>query len=169
MQNLILIGYMGSGKTTVGKLLSKRYGYQFVDTDEMIEKQQNCKISDIFEKDGEAYFRELETKLLKEIQKSMEHTVIATGGGMPCQNENAMLLRQLGTVVYLKVSKKIILQRVQGDTTRPLLNGNQLEKKVESMLAIRDPLYENAAHYVIETDHIPLHEVVERIHELENQ
>ena len=100
--NIILIGYMGCGKTTVGKNLARITGYTFTDTDEMIEKEQVRTISEIFATDGEEAFRKMETKLLEQlIQEQIIQLVISTGGGMPLREKNRKLLAELGTVIYL--------------------------------------------------------------------
>lgn len=157
---------MGSGKTTIGKLFAQTYGYKFCDTDYLIEKQTKKKISDIFASKGEAYFRELETHTLEMIQGQLKNTVLSTGGGMPCREENVRLLQSIGTVIFLNVSKEIVISRLKEDTTRPLLNGDHFEEKVEEMLTIRNPLYEKAADFVIDTGKKTTKEVVEAIYEL---
>lgn len=163
MNNIILIGYMGSGKTSVGKLLAKTCKYQFCDTDEIIEKNEGERISEIFEAKGESHFRMLETQTLEQLQGKMKRCVLSTGGGMPCSEVNAGLLKSIGTVFYLKVSKDIVLGRLQGDTTRPLLQNGDLEEKVEQMLKLRDPLYERAADVIIQTDTMSVKEIVNEV------
>ncbi len=153
MENIILTGYMGCGKTTVGKHVAKRLGYTFVDTDEMIVEQQHRSINEIFADDGEAAFRVMETELLKQmIDAKRDHMVIATGGGMPIREENRRLLAVLGRVVYLKASPETIYGRVKEDTARPLLQCENPMKRIEEMLAIREPLYEAGAAVVVDVD-----------------
>ncbi len=152
MQNLILIGFMGAGKTSVGKYLARETGMTFVDTDERIVAEQGMEISAIFEKYGEPYFRDLETDLLEQMQTDTENSVISVGGGMPVRERNRELLRSLGCVVYLVASKETILGRVQNDGTRPMLNGEDLEKRVERLMREREALYRDAAHFTIQTD-----------------
>lgn len=153
MENIILTGYMGCGKTTVGKHIAKRLGYTFVDTDEMIVEQQHRSINEIFADDGEAAFRVMETELLKQmIDAKRDHMVIATGGGMPIREENRRLLAVLGRVVYLKASPETIYGRVKEDTARPLLQCENPMKRIEEMLAIREPLYEAGAAVVVDVD-----------------
>ena len=135
MENIILTGYMGCGKTTVGKHIAKRLGYTFVDTDEMIVEQQHRSINEIFADDGEAAFRVMETELLKQmIDAKRDHMVIASGGGMPIREENRRLLAVLGRVVYLKASPETIYGRVKEDTARPLLQCENPMKRIEEML-----------------------------------
>ena len=161
--NLILIGYMGSGKSTIGKQLAKKYQYDFLDTDEWIEHENGMTIKEMFAQRGENYFRNLETQALISFQNQIGQTILSTGGGMALSATNANLLRNLGIVIFLKVSKEVVIQRLQGDTTRPLLQGEDFEKKIEQMLEQRDPLYESAAHYVIDTDGKTIEEVIEEI------
>ena len=153
MKNIILTGYMGSGKSTVGKNLSKLNGYAFVDTDEMIERQHGKTISEIFEQEGEDAFRDMETALLNQfIREGREELVISTGGGMPVREENRRLLRQLGSVVYLKAAPETIYDRLKGDTKRPLLRCDDPLTRIREMLAKRGPAYEAGALYTVETD-----------------
>ena len=157
---------MGCGKTTIGKQYAQTYGYKFCDTDYLIEKHTKTKITDIFASKGEAYFRNLETHTLEMIQGQLRHTVLSTGGGVPCREVNVKLLQSIGTVIYLKVSKETLINRLKEDKTRPLLQGGNFEETVEEMLNIRNPLYERAANYVIETDNRTPKEVAELIYEL---
>lgn len=153
MENIILTGYMGCGKTTVGKHVAKRLGYTFVDTDEMIVEQQHRSINEIFADDGETAFRVMETELLKQmIDAKRDHMVVATGGGMPIREENRRLLAVLGRVVYLKAGPETIYGRVKEDTERPLLQCENPMKRIEEMLAIREPLYEAGAAVIVDVD-----------------
>ena len=164
MKNIILIGYMGCGKTTVGKsivMLTKR---TFADTDEMIVAQQNRSISDIFEKDGEDAFRAMETALLeKMIADKNDSLVISTGGGMPVREENRQLLRQLGTVVYMRVKPETVYERIKGDTTRPLLQCDNPLERIREMIKSRGPAYEAAAEFIIDVDRLTQQEAAEEI------
>ncbi len=153
MDNIILTGYMGCGKTTIGKNIAKRLGYTFVDTDEMIVEQQQRSISEIFAAEGEAAFREMETALLKQLTDTKRnHLVISTGGGMPVREENRQLLSALGKVVYLKASPKTIFDRVKDDTTRPLLQCENPMQRIGEMLAVREPVYEAGASVVVDVN-----------------
>lgn len=165
-QNIILIGFMGSGKTTVGKRLAQRISYQFYDTDYLLETKQEMSISRIFELYGEEYFRDMETKLLRELVKDTDRTILSTGGGMPLREENAKLMKELGHIVYLKASKETIVKRLMGDTSRPLLRGEELPLKVEKMLGIRAPIYERNATQVVTTDDKTVDELVDSILEV---
>lgn len=163
--NIILIGYMGSGKTKVGEYLAGLLTYHFWDTDRLIEKKAGYTINQIFSLYGEEHFRNLETEQLKEILPTLQNTVLSTGGGMPLRAENSSLLKELGYVVYLSTSKQTIVNRLQGDTTRPLLAGDELEKKVGRMLELRTPIYEKTAHKIIVTDNRTVKEIAELIME----
>ena len=120
-QNLILIGFMGSGKSTVGRELAKILEMNFVDTDHYIENKENMKVKEIFALKGEKYFREIEAKYIKEISK-MNNTVISTGGGVVASDTNIMLLKKNGFVTYLDCTVECIYRRVSRRNTRPLLN-----------------------------------------------
>ena len=108
-KNIVLIGFMGSGKTSIGIRLSYRMRRAVEDTDKLIERRMGKKISEIFETEGEDYFRDLETKTLKDLIDRLQYHIIAVGGGTPVREENRKLLRELGTVFYLKASPESIL------------------------------------------------------------
>lgn len=164
MKNIILIGYMGCGKTTVGKNIAKLTKHIFTDTDELIVAQQNRSISDIFEKDGEDAFREMETALLeKMIADGNDSLVISTGGGMPVREENQKLLRQLGTVIYMRVKPETVYERIKGDTTRPLLQCDNPLERIREMIKSRGPAYEAAAEFIIDVDNLTQQEAAEEI------
>lgn len=152
MRNIILIGFMGAGKTTVGKLLAKEKGLQFVDTDERIASEQGCSIPEIFAEHGEDYFRDLETELLQRMQEDTYDSVISVGGGMPVRSQNRELLRSLGCVIYLSAGKQTILERVKNDGSRPMLAGQDLGARVEQLMRERESLYRQAAHIDVRTD-----------------
>ncbi|MBQ5674616.1 MAG: shikimate kinase [Lachnospiraceae bacterium] len=163
MKNIVLMGFMGAGKTTIGKKLAKALEYEFIDTDEWIEKEQGRKISDIFAEDGEAVFRDMETDLLKRLQGREEKFVLSIGGGMPVREQNRALLRNLGIVIYLKTSKEEIIRRVSGNKNRPLLQGGDLEEKVTNLMNARAQIYVETAHVEVITDGKTPSKVVENI------
>lgn len=163
MKNVVLIGFMGCGKTTVGIRLSYRIRRVLEDTDKRIEREQGMTISDIFAKEGEAYFRDLETDLLKRISTEKYQRVISTGGGLPMREENRMLLKQLGKVVYLRIKPETVYQRLKNDTTRPLLQCEDPLKRITELMEQRAPLYEQAAHIIIDVDELTMEQVLEQI------
>lgn len=163
MDNIILIGFMGAGKTTVGRMLAEERGMAFVDTDERIVKEQGKSIPDIFAEQGEPYFRDLETDLLRRMQTDTKNAVVSVGGGMPVREENRELLRSLGCVIYLSASKQTILGRVENDGSRPMLSGDDLEKRVDKLMHDREGLYRQAAHLDIPTDTYTIRQVVQAV------
>lgn len=140
--NLYLIGMMGSGKSTVGKVLADRLGYRFFDTDTVIEQASEQSISEIFASLGEASFRELETQVLAELS-AYGRLVIATGGGIVLQQTNWSYLRH-GLVIWLNVPVEQLYHRLKGDTVRPLLQADDPEEKLRSILEHRQSLYAQA-------------------------
>ena len=147
--NLVLIGFMGSGKTAVGKRLAQRLGYGFLDTDHYIESQIGCSISEIFSIQGEEYFRRLEGGLADRLNR-LHNMVVSTGGGLPVTTGNMEKLRAAGAVVFLKASHEDILRRLSRDNRRPIVRGEDLEETVTRLLSERLPVYEQAD-LVVET------------------
>ncbi len=152
MNNIVLIGFMGCGKTSIGAGLAQRLGFNFCDTDQVIEKDYKRTISNIFAVEGEEYFRKLETATITDFIGKLADTVLSVGGGLPIQSGNAGLLRQLGHVVYLKTSRETIKYRLSGDTARPLLSGGDTDEKIDTLFKLRAPVYEGAAHITVTTD-----------------
>ena len=153
MENIILIGFMGCGKSSIGRYMSENYQYTLIDTDSYIEEKQKCTISEIFEKNGEEYFRQLETQcLLDLINLSADKMVIAVGGGLPMRKENQELLHRLGKVVYLRAKVDTLEKRLKGDTTRPLIQGGELRQKIENLFNLRQDTYEKLADLIVDTD-----------------
>lgn len=150
--NIILIGFMGSGKTTTGISLSYRLQCTLSDTDKMIEKREGRSISEIFAAEGEDYFREKETELLRKLREEKARQIFSVGGGTPLRAENRKLLGGLGTVVYLKVSPETVYERLKGDTTRPLLQGEDPMERIRELLGEREEIYTEAADIVVESD-----------------
>ncbi len=142
---------MGSGKSTVGRILAKRLGYEFFDTDKYIEKNEGIKISEIFAQKGEPYFRNLEVEVAKEISLS-EGKVIGTGGGMVKSDEIMRLLKMNGVVIYLKASPEKIANNLKNDDSRPLLSGGNKLQKIRTLLAERESLYINNADIIMDTE-----------------
>jgi shikimate kinase len=151
-QNLILIGFMGSGKSTVGRAVAKTMDMNFIDIDQYIEQKEKLKIKDIFEKKGEKYFRQIEEKYIREISQ-VEDTVISTGGGVVSSPKNMELLRKNGYVVYLDCTIDCIEERVSRRNTRPMLNNaKNLRKRIEELLGERADKYEKYSDGKIKID-----------------
>lgn len=166
MRHTILLGFMGAGKTSIGKKLAKETGIRFVDTDQMIEEQTGRLIRDIFAENGEEFFRNLETELLKQLQNETEPLVIAVGGGLPVREINRRYLKALGKTVYLKAEVDTLVNRLQGDTTRPKLMGGDLREKILSLMAAREEKYLDAADLVYSTDGKSLIQSVKELQKL---
>jgi shikimate kinase len=159
--NLYLIGMMGVGKTTVGKLLAAEIGYRFVDTDEVIIKAAGKSINEIFAENGEAEFRQLESDVLAQVC-AYTKLIISTGGGVPMQQQNWSYLHH-GLIIWLDAPIGIILQRLAEDNTRPLLQDADIESKLTSLWEQRQPMYSQAdLHITISAIETP-EEIVTRI------
>lgn len=168
MGNIILIGYMGCGKTTVGNCIADLVKtYTFADTDALIVARQGRSISEIFETDGEQEFRMMETALLEELlAEKSDKQILATGGGMPLREENKRLLRRLGTVFYMRVTPETVYHRVQNDTTRPLLQCDNPMERIREMIRTRGPVYEAAADAVLDVDSLTPRGAADKILEI---
>ncbi|MCK5529458.1 MAG: shikimate kinase [Kiritimatiellae bacterium] len=138
--NIVLIGFMGTGKTSSGKKVAELLGMTFIDMDHLIEERENRKISDIFETDGEPFFRQLEFDLAKELS-NQDNLVIATGGGIVLNQENINNFKSSGIVICLSADPQIILERVAKETHRPLLEGDEKMNKILGILESRKELY----------------------------
>ena len=161
--NIVLIGFMGSGKSTVGIKLSYRLCRIVEDTDKLIEKKAGRSISDIFATEGEGYFRNLETQTLKELCQSDTEKILSLGGGTPVREENRSLIKELGTVVYLRIRPETVCDRLKGDTTRPLLQGDNPQEKVRVMMEARKEAYESCADLIIDVDDKDTAQIMDRI------
>ena len=150
-QSVYLIGPMGAGKSTIGRLLSQELKFEFYDSDKVIEERCGADIPRIFDKEGEAGFREREVSVIEEMT-SVSGIVLATGGGAILREENRRNLASRGTVVYLCTSVEQQLSRTSRDRNRPLLQTPDPEQVLRSLFAERDPLYRSVADIVIETD-----------------
>jgi len=162
---IFLIGFMGSGKTSIGKLLAGKMGKQFIDLDEEIEKESQRSIAALFEELGEDKFREIENSVLNKIIQTNE-CIIATGGGTPCFLNNNEIINKTGTSIYLKTSAENILSRLRSTiSSRPLLKNiatGQLEEEIKKMIGLRKQYYEKA-NIVIDTDELNEQGTVELI------
>ena len=149
-KNIYLIGLMGAGKSTVGRMLAKRLGKTFFDSDHEIEKRCGVKIPTIFEMEGEEGFRKRESAVIKDLTQ-MQDIVLATGGGSVLLSENRTYLHENGYVVYLRANPHELWVRTRNDKGRPLLNTTDPQKKLKELFEIRDPLYTSIAHQTVET------------------
>lgn len=169
MQNLILVGPMGAGKSTIGRLLAKELRLPFRDSDKEIEVRTGADIPWIFDVEGEQGFRDREQAVIADLAQD-EGVVLATGGGAVMRPENRAALRAGGRVVYLHASIDQQIGRTAKDRNRPLLRGPDPRKVLTDLMAIRDPLYREIADLVIETDERPprivVHEIMERLDSL---
>lgn len=148
--NIVLIGFMGSGKTSIGRIVAQRLGFQFVDTDAVIVERAGMQVAEIFERHGEAWFREQETATLRSLS-ILNRAVISTGGGIVTREENHALLRELGFVVWLTASEDVIFERVSRNTKRPLLQTPNPRATVHELLEKRRGLYEAVAQFTLDT------------------
>lgn len=160
--NIFLVGLMGAGKTTVGKLLAKRLNKLFYDCDHEIQKRTGVNIPVIFEIESEAGFRQRESAMLKELVR-FDNVVLATGGGAVLSKDNRDLLSRNGTVVYLRATVNDLWQRTHHDKNRPLLQTDDPLAKLHELYAQRDPLYEEVADIVIETSRQSVHALVQQL------
>lgn len=167
-RNIILVGPMGAGKTTIGKQLAQQLGREFYDSDRVIENHTGADIPLIFELEGEAGFRKREKSMLLELTQK-EGIVLATGGGAVLDPENRKQLASNGFVIYLNAPLSQLISRTSKDKNRPLLQTADPGKKLEEILAVRDPLYREVADMIIETDGSPVRNVVKKIVTLANK
>jgi shikimate kinase len=165
--NIVLIGFMGSGKSTVGQRLADELSMDYLDADELIEKTEKMSVNDIFAKKGEPYFRKVETSIIKTIQE-YDNFVISTGGGMVLLKENVKMLKEVGPLILLWADPESIYERIKNNTHRPLLNVENPLDAIKAILDKREPIYKKVADKIIDTSEIKIDEVVERIREYIN-
>ena len=162
MKNIFLIGFMGCGKSTIASCLSEKYGMAVVEMDEELVLREGMSIPNIFEKYGETYFRDAETKLVLELQ-DRERQVVSCGGGVVLREENIASMKKSGTIVFLTAKAETILSRVKDDDNRPLLQGKKDVVSIQEMLNQRRPKYEKAADILIATDGRDTEEICKEI------
>ena len=160
--NVFLVGLMGAGKSTVGRILARRLGKRFVDTDHEIEKRNGVTIPVIFEIEGEDGFRKREQEVLADLAQEPD-LVLSTGGGIVLRPENREILRNQGFVVYLSARPELLAERTRHDRSRPLLNVADPLTRLRELHAVRDPLYREVAHAVVETGRGAPQQVVQAI------
>lgn len=143
MRNIVITGFMGTGKTEVGRILARRLGYAFLDADSIIEQEQNMSITEIFQRFGEAHFRDIESDVIRRLSEK-DRVIISTGGGAVLREENMENLRKKGVIICLKASPETILKRTSNDSSRPLLQVEDPLKRIRELLEFRMPYYEKA-------------------------
>ena len=163
--HVLLIGFMGSGKTTIGRALSYRLECAVEDTDKLIESAAGMSISEIFATKGEGAFRRMETDQLYKILQDPNPKIYSLGGGTPVQMANQPLIKKCGKVIYLKISPEAVYERLKGDTKRPLLQCADPLAKIQKLIKEREPAYLRCADLVIDVEGLTRQEIVDRIGE----
>jgi shikimate kinase len=160
--NVVITGFMCSGKTSVGKRLAEKLNFDFLDTDDLIENKVGMRITEIFEKYGEPYFRELEAQIIKEVSEK-DKLVISTGGGVVLREENVNNLRKNGVIINLVAKPETIYERLKKQPgIRPLLNKPNPLEEIKKLLEYRERYYKNCD-FRVETDNLSVEEIVEKI------
>ena len=165
--NIIFVGFMTSGKSTLGRFLAKKLKWKHIDLDAVCQAKTTMKISEIFEKVGEKTFRQLETYYLKQVVKE-DKVIISTGGGIVLNEENRKILKESGFVVWLKTSPEKVLKYSRRNNNRPLLKNKTLQD-IEELLEKRLPFYQDSCHFSIDTTQLNLHQLVDIILEEYNK
>jgi shikimate kinase len=163
-QSIVLIGFMGTGKSSVGLLLSRHCGWPRVETDELVEQELGMTISEIFAQLGEPRFREVETEVLRKLNPSQQ-AVIVTGGGVVLRAQNVARLRKLGTVVCLSADLPTLQKRLSQDTGRPLVEAGDSLETIARLLEARKRFYAEAADFVVDTTVLTCEQVAQHIHD----
>ncbi|MEK7699303.1 MAG: shikimate kinase [Planctomycetota bacterium] len=170
--NIILIGFRGTGKTTIGKILARQLGKGFIDADEYLEKKEGMSIKDIFEKGGEKLFRDIESKVIAELSL-LDNKVIATGGGAVLRDENVKMLKKRGIIILLDADANTLHKRIRRDTLtlqrRPNLTTRGGYEEVQYLLEQRRPIYDKVADFVVNTAHISVANASQKIQTLIHQ
>lgn len=160
--NIILIGFMGVGKSEVGHKLAEELKMNYLDTDELIEKTEKMSINDIFAKKGEPYFRDLETEVVKTLQ-DYDNFVLSTGGGMVLRQENVKMLKEIGPLILLWTEPEVVCERVKNETHRPLLNVRDPKAEIVRILEERAPIYNRVADFKVDTSNLNVEGAVKEI------
>jgi len=161
MRNIVLVGFMGTGKTTIATRLANRLKMNYVSTDDLIEKREKRTINEIFTRDGEDRFREIESGIVREVS-GMENVVIDAGGGAVLREENMTNFRSNGIVICLAADEEVVMERTKKYKHRPLLNVEDPKQRIRTLLAKRAPFYAKADH-TIDTGKLTVKQVVEEI------
>ena len=161
-KNIFLIGFMGSGKTSVSLQLSDMTGLKKQEMDQILTQREKMTVAEIFERKGEPYFREQETVLLKQFGGG-DPQIISCGGGVAMKEENVGIMRESGTVVCLTASADVLYERVKDSRERPILNGNMSVEYIQQLMEARRPFYEAAADVIVDTSHMRIDQVAEAV------
>ena len=164
-KNIFIIGSMGSGKTSIGKILAKNNHLSFLDTDHEIIRGCGYSIPDIFEKFGEEHFRNLETEQLRKMD-TIENHVISTGGGIVLKDDNKKLMKSLGLIIFLDINIDSQVDRVKNRKNRPLLDNKNLKDNLLSLKKIRDPIYKKISNYIIDVSGKERNQVINEIQKI---
>ena len=164
-KNIFIIGSMGSGKTSIGKMLAQKNCLSFLDTDHEIIRSCGHSIPDIFEKFGEEHFRDLETEQLRKMD-TIENHVISTGGGIVLKDDNKKLIKSLGLIIFLDINISSQMDRVKNRKNRPLLNDKNLKDNLLSLKKIRDPIYKKISNYIIDVSGKERNQVINEIQKI---
>ncbi len=159
--NIVLVGFMGTGKTTVGKALAAKLNWTYVDTDELIEQKTRLSIPTIFQQHGEPYFRDVESEVIKETILKL-HQIISTGGGIVIREQNIKTIKSNGIMVCLTTTPEKIFERIKSDTNRPLLQVENPKQRIQDLLKVREPYYAKADITII-TTHLSPEEIANQI------
>jgi len=150
-ENISLIGFMGSGKSTIGKIIADKIGFIFIDLDRIIELDKGMEIKDIFKSYGEKYFRDLESEVIKKVYKN-KNCVFACGGGAVERKKNVDIIRKNSRVIYINVSPEVSLKRLKDVKDRPLIEVEDREEIIKKMIKRRDMLYRKCAHFIVDNN-----------------
>lgn len=161
MPSIFLVGLPGSGKSSAGRVLASRLGLNWIDSDQLIESRLGCSIRAYFDRHGEAAFRDIEEQIIDEASRA--ERVLSTGGGAVLREANRRRLRERGTVIYLRATPEQLFRRLRHDTKRPLLQVADPLARLNALHVERDPLYREAAHFVIDTHGLSMPMLVSRI------
>ena len=164
-KNIFIIGSMGSGKTSIGKILAKNNHLSFLDTDHEIIRSCGYSIPDIFEKFGEEHFRNLETEQLRKMD-AIENHIISTGGGIVLKDDNKKLMKSLGLIIFLDINISSQMDRVKNRKNRPLLSNKNLKDNLLSLKEIRDPIYKKISNYIIDVSGKEREKVINEIQKI---
>lgn len=162
MANIFLIGFMGTGKTTIANALNSNYDMDILDMDAQIENDENMAIPDIFSSKGEEYFRDLETNLIKKLQ-ARDNVVVSCGGGAVLREENVVEMKKSGKIILLKATPETILERVKHSHNRPLLEGNKNVSYIKELMSKREDKYNAAADFTVSVDDKSVKDIADEI------